>query len=42
MVLRDQVTTYKLNAVYVLVPLDKLVDVAMFHPLGNESKPVFI
>jgi len=41
MVLRDQVTTYKLNAVYVLVRLDKLIDVAMFHPLGNQCEPVF-
>jgi len=42
MVLGDQVTTYKLGAVCVLVPLDKLVDVAVFHPLGNQSEAVFI
>ena len=42
MVLRDQVTTYKLDAVYVLIRLNKLVDVPVFHPLRNQSKPVFI
>jgi len=42
MMLRDRVTTYKLGAVYVFVPLDKLVDIAMFHPLGNQSEPEFI
>jgi len=42
MVPRDQVTTYKLGAVYIFVPLDKLIDVSVFHPLGNQSKPVFI
>jgi len=42
MVLRDQVTAYKLGAVYMLIPLNKLVDVTVFHPLGNQSKPVFI
>ena len=40
--LRDQVTTYEFDAVYTLVPLDKLVDVPVLHPLGNESKPVFV
>jgi len=42
MVLQDQITTYKFGAVYVLVPLDKLVDVSMFHPLGYQSEPVFV
>ena len=42
LLLRDQVTTYKLDAIYVLVPLNKLVDVPVLHPLGNESEPVFI
>ena len=35
-------TTYKLSAVYMPVPLDELVDVSVFHPLGNHCKPVFI
>jgi len=42
MVPRDQVITYKLGAVDVLVPLDKLVDISVFHPLGNQGEPVFI
>jgi len=40
--MRDQMTTYKLGAVYILVPLDELIDVSVLHPLGNESKSVFI
>jgi len=40
--LRDQVTTYKLGAVYIPVPLDELVDVSVFHPLGNECKSAFV
>ena len=40
--LRDQATTYELAAVYVLIPFNELVDVAIFHPLRNQSKPVFI
>jgi len=28
-----QVTTHKLNAVYMLVPLDEFIDVSVFHPL---------
>ena len=39
---QDRVTTYKLDAVYMLIPLDKLVDVSVLHPLGNKCKPVFI
>ena len=39
--LRDQATTYKLSAVYVPIPLDELVDVSVFHPLGNHREPVF-
>jgi len=39
---RDQVTTYELAAIYMLVPLDEVIDVSIFHPLGNESKPVLI
>jgi len=35
-------TTYKLGAVYMLVSLNKVVDVPVLHPLGNESEPVFI
>jgi len=40
--LRDQVTTYQLAAVYTLVPPDEVVDVSIFHPLGNKSKPVLV
>ena len=39
--LRDQVTTYKLGAVYMSIPLNEFVDVSIFHPLGNHRKPVF-
>ena len=31
--LRSQTTTHKLGTVHVGVPLDKLVDVSVFHPL---------
>jgi len=40
--LRNQMTTYKLDAVYMPIPLDELVYVPILHPLGNESEPVFI
>jgi len=40
--LRDHTTTYQLGAVYVLIHLNKLVDVSVFHPLGNQSESVFI
>ena len=40
--LRSQVTTHKLSTVHVPVPLDKFVDVSVFHPLRNESKSVFV
>jgi len=40
--LRGQARTYKLNAVCVAIPLDERVDVPVFHPLGNESEPVFV
>jgi len=40
--LRDQATTYKLDAVYKPTSLDKLIYVPVLHPLGNQSKPVFI
>jgi len=36
------VTTYELTTVYVPILLNKFVDVTVFHPLGNQSKPVFI
>ena len=42
MLLRDQVITHKLGAVYMLVPLNKFIDVPVIHPLGNKSKTVFI
>jgi len=40
--LRDQATTYELAAVYVPIPFNELVDVAIIHPLRNQSKPVFV
>jgi len=40
--LRGQLTTHKLSTVHVPVPLNKLVDVSMFHPLGNQSKTMFV
>ena len=39
---RDQVTTYELVAVCVPILLDEFIDVSIFHPLGNQSKPVFV
>jgi len=39
--LRGRVTAYKLGAVYVPLPLNELIDVSVFHPLGNHRKPVF-
>ena len=39
--LRDQVTTYNVDTVYLWVPLDELVDVSVVHPLGNKSKSIF-
>ena len=42
MLLQDQATTYKLGAIYVPVRRDELVDISMFHPLRNESKPVLV
>ena len=38
---QGRVTTYKLGAVLILIPLDELVNVSVLHPLGNESEPVF-
>ena len=32
---------HKLNPVGVPIPLDKLADVPIFHPLRNQSEPVF-
>ena len=40
--LRDQMITYKLGAVYMPVPLDELVNVSVLQPLGNESKSVLV
>jgi len=40
--LQDQVTTYELAAVHVLILLNELVDVSVFHPLGYQSKSVFV
>jgi len=40
---RGQVITraYEFSAVDVTVPLDELIDVSVFHPLGDQSEPVF-
>ena len=32
---------YKLSAVYVFVPPNELIYVPIFHPFGNQRKPVF-
>ena len=39
--LRDQVATYKLDTIYIPVPLDELIDGSVLHPLGDESKSAF-
>jgi len=39
--LRSQVTTYKLNTVHIAIPLNEVVDVSVFHPIGNQSEPMF-
>ena len=33
--------TYEFSAVNVPIPLDKIVDVSILHPLGNQSESVF-
>jgi hypothetical protein len=37
----NQGVTHKLNAVHMIVLLDELVDVPMFHPFGDHRKPAF-
>ena len=37
----DQRATYKLSAVHLIVPFNKLHDVPVFHPLGDHRKPEF-
>jgi len=37
----DQAITYKFSTVHTPVSLDELVDVSIFHPLGDQSEPVF-
>jgi len=37
----DLVTTYKLSAVCMPIPLNEPVDVSVFHPLGDQSEPGF-
>jgi len=32
--------TYELNAVHVSIPLNKLIDIPIFHPCGNHRKPL--
>jgi len=36
-----QAITCKLSAISVSIPLDELVDISIFHPFGNQCKPVF-
>jgi len=36
-----QVMAYEFNAVNIPIPLDKLVDIPIIHPLGNQSEPIF-
>jgi len=36
-----QATAYKFSAAYMPLPLDKFIDVPIFHPLGNHRKLVF-
>jgi hypothetical protein len=36
----DRGVMHKLSPVHMIVLLDKLVDVPMFHPLGDHGKPV--
>jgi len=35
------IVTYELDAVNMPIPLDKIIDVPVFHPLRNQSEPVF-
>jgi len=42
MLLQGWATTYKLGAVYTLIPLNELVDVSVLHPLGHESEALFV
>ena len=37
--LRGQVTTYELGAVHMPILPNELVDVPVFHPLGNHREP---
>ena len=37
-----QVTTYKIGAIHFLIPLDEVIDVSVFHPLGNHREPVLV
>jgi hypothetical protein len=37
----DQGATHKRNAVHIFVLLDELIDVPVFHPLGDQRKPAF-
>jgi hypothetical protein len=36
-----QGVTHKLNAVHMIVLLDELVDVPVFHPFGDHREPTF-
>jgi len=40
--LRDRVKTYELGAVRMPIPLNELIDISVFHPLGNQREPVFV
>ena len=40
--LQGQVTIYKFSTVHVAILLNEFIDVSIFHPLGNQSKPMFV
>ena len=40
--LQGQATTYKFSTVHMAIPLNEFIDVSVFHPLRNQSKPVFV
>ena len=39
--LRGQVKTHEFGTIDIQIPLDEVVDVPIFHPLGNQSESVF-
>jgi len=39
---RIQVKTYELGAVHILIPRNKVINVSILHPLGNQRKAVLV